>query len=138
MQVEARARGLQRAGARTVQKHPHAFEVAAALLSTGQDERRYIETSRHRVRIDSHFQQYLDAARRALDAHGAKELLEVFDGGRSFRMELLIALHEQMQAFRVPLVHDDAVLVQHHREACPRWAGGILWPVRVAPSPSIE
>ena len=56
MQVEARARGLQRAGARTVQKHPDAFEVVAALVSTGQDERSSIETSRYRVRIDPHAQ----------------------------------------------------------------------------------
>ena len=70
--------------ARTVQEHLHAFEVVAALFSTGQDERRYIVTSRHRVRIDSHVQQYLDAGRRALKAHVAKELLEVLDGGRRF------------------------------------------------------
>ena len=114
MQVEARSRGLQRAGARTVQKHPHAFEVVAALVSTGQDERRYIVASRHRVRIGPHVQQYLDAGRRALDTHGAKELLEVLDGGRRFRVELLVPLHEQVQAFRVPLVNDDTVLVQHH------------------------
>ena len=84
MQVEARARGLQRAGVRTVQKHPHAFEVVAALVSTGQDERRYIVASRYRVRIGPYVQQYLDAGRRALEAHGAKELLEVLDGGRRF------------------------------------------------------
>ena len=97
-----------------MQKHLYAFEVVAALVSTGQDERRSIVASSYRVRIDPHVQQYLDAARRALDAHDAKELLEVFDGGRRFRMELLVPLHEQVQAFRVPLGHDDAVLVQHH------------------------
>eukprot|EP00964_Phaeocystis_antarctica_P016425 scaffold9076_cov68-Phaeocystis_antarctica.AAC.6 len=110
---------------RTVQKHPDAFEMPAALVSTGQYERwRLGEPSRRHVRIDPHGQQRLDGSQRALAAHVAKEELELFDGRRLFRAEPLVPLHEQLHALR--LVNADVACVQQHRETRPRWVAAIV------------
>ena len=109
-----------------MQKHPDAFEMAVALVSTGQYERWRLEPSRRHVRIDPHGQQRLDGSRRALAAHVAKEELELFDGRRLFRAEPLVPLHEQVHALRVPLVNADVACVQQHRETRPRRVAAII------------
>ena len=109
-----------------MQKHPDAFEMAVALVSTGQYERWRLEPSRRHVRIDPHGQQRLDGSRRALAAHIAKEELELFDGGQLFRAETLVPLHEHVHAIRVPFVNADVARVQQHREARPRWVAAIV------------